>query len=290
MEVLSIAEEEVDIESMGYKEDLQRVHDKIDKLSKELRPVEARGSWNTPGVYVGLASLGVALIGLPIIFMTWLEPHLQNDLKNDISVEVTNQLKGPHQQIDTLSEQVNELKGEFEQFDKRALAKMRSTIEAAQQSGKEIPEAQLADFKSQVRQISTSVSDYWTTAAAIINYQSLLNQMRGQAPDPSKVSHPCVGVTSSGGIMSRDNVFDGVTFPNCVVDLDNETFIGVTFKDSVIRYHGGQTTLSNVQFINCRFVMDVKAHAKPRSPDLLFALLQSPTQKTVTLPSPATHS
>lgn len=45
--------------------------------------------------YLALASLGVTVIGIPIMFLAWIEPHLENDQKNEITLEVGNQLKEP---------------------------------------------------------------------------------------------------------------------------------------------------------------------------------------------------
>jgi hypothetical protein len=47
--------------------------------------------------------------------------------------------------------------------------------------------------------LPSSTEEYWATAATIINYQSLANQLEGRAPDPSKISHRCAGVTQGSG-------------------------------------------------------------------------------------------
>jgi len=40
-------------------------------------------------------SLVATVVGVPIAFLAWIEPHLQNDQKNQITIEVGNQLKEP---------------------------------------------------------------------------------------------------------------------------------------------------------------------------------------------------
>ena len=138
-------------------------------------------------------------------------------------------------------------------------------------------EKTMQEVARKLRQASTSSPDFWPTVAAIINYQSRINQMTGRAPDPAKVSTPCMGVT--GGVR---NTFDHFGLAGCVVDLDTQTFLNGIFKDSVIRYHGGQTTLRNVTFINCTFLLDLSSpKTSPEKSSLLFALLGSLDQKTV---------
>jgi hypothetical protein len=134
-----------------------------------------------------------------------------------------------------------------------------------------------------LHQTSQTTPDFWTTLAAIVNYQSMLEQLSGEAPDPSKVSEPCPGFTRRDGIViSYGNTFIGGIHSTCLVDLDSNTFTNVTFKDSIIRYHGEPTTLHNVTFINCTFLLDLGSiKTKPEKPALLLALLESPDQRIV---------
>ena len=146
----------------------------------------------------------------------------------------------------------------------------------------------LVDFKLAVRALLQSTAAYWKTVAALINYQSLIDQLSGRAPDPSTVSRVCGGVTDDparGVRGGRDNLFEGVIFSRCLVDLDVNAFHNVVFQDSVIRYKGGPMNLSNVRFINCRFVIDVPASAPANPPEnrLLFALLNSPSLTKIQL-------
>jgi hypothetical protein len=162
------------------------------------------------------------------------------------------------------------------------LSDIRATINTAETQRTILPPSQIAQFKKTIVATSPSVADYWTTMAAVINYQSLVNQMRGEAPDPAAVSSRCLGFTSGGNVLSYNNSFSGGDVSNCVVDLDEEQFHNITFHNSVIRYHGGPVILENVKFVNCRFVLELSA--KPESPakqNLLIALLGSRDQKNV---------
>jgi hypothetical protein len=157
----------------------------------------------------------------------------------------------------------------------RTLALVRAEIQVAEASGKTLPKTQLADYRKAVQALPASAFEYWTTVAAIINYQSKLNQMSGEAPDPATVSRPCEGITNEGRFISSGNTIANMHVSNCIADIDTDTFQNVTFVNSVIRYNGGSVTLMNVKFVNCRFVLNLPKNKKPVSPNLLTALLES---------------
>jgi hypothetical protein len=166
----------------------------------------------------------------------------------------------------------------------RVLATIRDEIEAAQRSGKPVPVATFVDYKNAMQELPPSEYAYWLTVATIINYESKLNQMSGSAPDPAKVSRPCWGVTNEGNYHSSGNTLEGATLSNCIVDLESGVFLNDTFVNSVIHYNGGSTTLTNVRFINCRFILNIQPNNSPASTTLLTALLNS-DQKNVSLPT-----
>jgi hypothetical protein len=164
----------------------------------------------------------------------------------------------------------------------RVLATIRAEIQVAQASGKLLPISDVNDYRDAVRALPASAHEYWTTVAAIINYQSLLNQMSGEAPDPATVSKPCPMFTNDQNHLSYGNTFNGFVISKCVVDLDNQIFKDVTFTNSVVRYRGGPVALNGVTFVNCRFVLGlVKAPSTRAQENLLLALFNSPDQKTI---------
>lgn len=171
------------------------------------------------------------------------------------------------------------------QAPRRILAVIRAEIQIAESRNTALSASKLADYRSAIHALPASTANYWVTVAAIINYQSLLNQKAGEAPDPSKISQPCLGVTSGASYESSGNVFIGVPIVDCIVDLDTEKFANVTFEDSVVRYHGGPVSLTNVRFVNCRFILDLPAgKGAPAHKDFLLALLDSPGQRDVRIP------
>ncbi len=156
---------------------------------------------------------------------------------------------------------------------------IRTDIKLAQDGQTTLSPSQLADFKAALRVLPSSAREYWITAADIINYQSLVNQLGGFAPDPRTLAKSCI--TGGPGIVSRSNIFSG-TFQNCIVDLDTQVFQDATFQNSVIRYRGGPVSLTNVRFINCWVALNLPAGpVTPTQQKLLLALLNSPDQKTV---------
>jgi hypothetical protein len=165
----------------------------------------------------------------------------------------------------------------------RVLATIRADIQIATSSGKVVPTLDLIDYKNAVQALPASAREYWTTVAAIINYQSLINQMSGEAPDPAKVSRPCIGITEGTGGY---NLIIGAPISHCVVDLDSthNALWNVVIKDSVIRYHGGPVNVSAV-FVNCTFILDLPPNKAPAQPVILYALLNS-DQRTVRVSTP----
>jgi hypothetical protein len=164
----------------------------------------------------------------------------------------------------------------------RVLAMIRTAIETAEFRGTLLPVSDVNDYRNAVQALPSSAHEYWTTVAAIINYQSLINQMSGEAPNPANVSKPCALLTNGGNLRSFNNSFTGFNVSNCVVDLDTQEFSNGTFTNSVVRYRGGPVTLDRVRFVNCRFVLGLKTPpSTPAQENLLLALLASPDQKTI---------
>jgi hypothetical protein len=174
-----------------------------------------------------------------------------------------------------LTQEVSELKGQFEQFNKQRLADIKGTVSRAESLGKLLSKEQLDSYKQLVENLPPSVPEYWITVASIINYQSWANQKLGSAPDPAAVSRHC---TASG----IHNIYAWSDFSGCVVYLDQSTFDHVTFTNSVIHYAGGPVRLNVVTFTNCRFIIDTNLPTQPQKPAFLRSLLAS-DQMTVNL-------
>jgi hypothetical protein len=167
------------------------------------------------------------------------------------------------------------------------LAMIQAAILTAQKSQEVLPVSYLANVKQGIQAIPNSTRNYWPAVAAIINYQSYLNQKNGHAPNPLKVARPCTGLTAGSG---GNNLIQGhIVIPNCILDLDttHNVLQGLIFKDSVIRYHGGQLDgIRGVTFVNCNFIVDVSSARPPLHPEILLALLQTDQQRVNLSTSP----
>jgi len=178
----------------------------------------------------------------------------------------------------------------------RVLAQVRNEIQFADTSGHPLS-VSLKDYRNTVLDMPTTAYAYWTTVAAIVNHQSKINQLNGTAPDPAMVSDICLGastgITRDGQHLfsSSGNSFSNSRIADCVVDLDGQSFNGVVFENSVIRYKGGPASLHAVRFVNCNFILNLPPQTRPASPALLVALLESPDQKNVDVAATtATHN
>jgi hypothetical protein len=168
----------------------------------------------------------------------------------------------------------------------RTLATIRVEIALAESHGDKLPDSTITDYRNAALELPSTAFDYWTTVAAIINYQSKLNQMSGEAPDPNKVARSCFMATTIPGITFNNSGISHTAVSNCVVDLDQKglTFDHILFRNSVIRYSGGPVNLIAVTFSNCSFQINIRQQAKPDAPKLLLAMVGSPDQKSITVP------
>jgi hypothetical protein len=142
-----------------------------------------------------LVTLLATAIALPIMLVSWIEPHLQNDLKSDVKNEVTDQLREPLKQIGEIARDVSEIKGKLEVLDPliRDLT-IKRIGEAGNLTSKEL-NARLPDLKhlatlakteklqiapQAIEKVGNKLAgigneDAWKTALDFLNYKSFLN-------------------------------------------------------------------------------------------------------------------
>lgn len=166
----------------------------------------------------------------------------------------------------------------------RALGIIQTELRTAQSSARLLPISDLDVYKNAVRALPQSAREYWTTIAEIINYQSFLNQKNGHAPDPARISRPCLGFTAGTG---GGNLFVGgpITLRGCVVDLDSthNAMTSAIIIDSVVRYHGGPVHVGSILFVNCAFELQLPPDKTPAQPAILYSLLNSADLRNVTI-------
>ncbi len=290
------------------------------------KPIDDKAAWHNPVRHGNFAQWGAIVVALSIPFILQhcnraisqgdetfglrVDKRIEDRLNpaiDKVNSHIDSKIDQLGQKIDGLSDRVSRVEGSLGKRisgvedrvnqqtslaklmdPSRVLATIRAEIQTAKSTGNILPVSDVVDYKNAVRALPPSANEYWQTIAAIINYQSLVNQMSGEAPDPATVSRPCFAVTNTDQIRADENEFVGANFVNCIVDLDTNKFHRTSFKNSVIRYHGSPTTLDNVTFINCLFELDITTHPKsPERSPLLLALLESPDQKIVKV-SPTT--
>ena len=255
------------------------------------------GRWQRHGnTAQWFAVIAACILGIINIAYTWYSRSAESDRKTSdehinaligdkldpairaINESVDKKLEPINSKLGELLEKIGDTEGQLKRLrgnPKKVLGTISAEIRAATDDKKIIPATRLAAYKDAIHKLSPSDPEFWPTVAAIINYDSFVNQKTGKAPDPKKVSKPC-GMLTQG----EYNAFIGGVYENCVVNLDTQVFQNVVFKNSVIRYHGQRITLINVQFVNCSFILDLPPKPEPEQ-KLLFALLDSPDQKTV---------
>jgi hypothetical protein len=261
--------------------------------------------WASVCIAAVAALVSISAIGLTIYWHSAASASANAD--EHVERLISKHLEPINQRLDHLAEQVNDALGQLKRIDEeiqrrrsinekpllsksatpnQILAAIRTKLRAAEKTKTALPDAALINYRKTVQALPNSEKDYWTTVAAIINYQSFLNRTFGNAPDPAKVSHPCLGLTAGSG---SDNVIQGYRIAHCVVDLDttHNVLEDLVIRDSVVRYHGGPVALRNVVFVNCSFVLDpANFPNNPAQPGLLLSLLDS-DQKQIKL---STHS
>jgi hypothetical protein len=285
--------------------------DMADRKQKTAPPTRAPKF--SPSTFGTVAQLASAVLSLAAILLTLyfhyeadtskaLDDHVSLIVADKIDTAVRGVNTGIDQKleplirkIDDLSSKVADAEGQLKrlrasdpQASRRELTAIRAEIKSAQNNSVQLQPAKLEEYRAAVRSIPSTTAQYWSTVAAIVNYRSFLDQMNHNAPDPSVVSRQCPGITNAAPGASFNNSYAGINVSDCIVDLDTNSFQRSTFRDSVIRYHGGPVFLEQVQFLNCRFLLDlpstpVATPPRPQADQILMALLDAPDQKHVTL-------
>jgi hypothetical protein len=192
--------EVIDCDDMGQKElsaSLAKLTGRVTSLEKKTSstnksPQEEK--WNTDR-WIAFGILVFTVIGVPIILGSWIESHIQTDLKSGIKNEVTDQLKEPLKQISEIAGDVREIKGKLEIL---APLIQEITIKRLGEVGNldskdllaRLPElrhlANIAKTESVTvkpetvekvgqKLIAAGTTDAWNTALDFVNYKSFLN-------------------------------------------------------------------------------------------------------------------
>jgi len=177
--------------SMGYKEDLQRVHAKIDSTFRDLsaRPAPVSG-WQKAGPI--MAACSFLLAGFVAYTV-----HSAGDMKTQVTLEVASQLKDPTAKIGTISSDIAEMKGKLEVLDplirglatkhlseavslnlKELLARLpelQATVLSAKQGGIKIQPDVIKQLGMKLVDVGGQNVSSWNAAMDFLAYRSFIN-------------------------------------------------------------------------------------------------------------------
>lgn len=169
--------------------------------------------------------MGIIVIPLVAVIagmFGWLEPHLKGDLRDDIKLEVNEQLKDPIKQLNDIQNDVKEIKWKLEVLDPviRDLTtkkiqnannlppeQVKSTINLAKAENICVDEKTIREIGSQLIKTGERNEDKWSAALMLLDYRSFLNIGSKEIPvilDP---------VPAAQTIVYRSNIPPGYSSP-----------------------------------------------------------------------------
>jgi hypothetical protein len=193
---------DLDLDDMGQKE----LSTLVEKLTARITAIEKKIGLGTSesingkrdkGFLVALVALVVSAVGLPIMLISWIEPHLQNDLKNDVKIEVGEQLKQPLQQINELAGDIREIKGKLEVLNpliqqlihKRisesknlSPAELKNLVQLAKRENVKLDSREIKVTADKLLAESKTNPDAWNATLALLDYKSFVNPSLPNAP------------------------------------------------------------------------------------------------------------
>jgi len=171
-------------------QDLQKIHAKIDHVADQLKLVTAPHKWKNPTFLISLFTLVATIIALPIMLASWIEPHLHNDLRNDVTIETQTQLKDTQKQINDMAGDISAINGQLKVLEpliQDMIAKqmrsaatlspdqLKDVAQLARERRVKIAPADVANAGNKVLQEAKTNPKAWDATLAVLDYRSLLN-------------------------------------------------------------------------------------------------------------------
>jgi hypothetical protein len=248
---------------------LQSLEDKLRNIEKDVSAIQGRLSVPTektsPILIVFLTICGTAMLW----YLGWLGTTVVG-LRTEIKT-----VSGDVQNLTTVMLPSALNAASNDPTNPTNIELVSKVLETAKQ--KNIPIRQQAIVQAGTKFIEAAKTDQraWPAAVQLINYRSTLTP----ASVPPFPQGRCLPVSPDAtGIVTT---VGSVTLEGCVQDLDHVRWENVDFQNVTIVYHGGETVLQNVHFINCQFTL---AYLPP-SQTLGESLLAS-NAVSITLPTP----
>jgi hypothetical protein len=245
-------------------------------ISKAAKPKD----YGLFGIIVALISLVVTIIGLPIMLLTWIEPHLENDQKNEISLEVGNQLKDPIAKMEDANSHLAKIEGTLDelkpfihdvishQFENVAklpaqaigerLPALANLFAIAKDQGIKMNPEVATSLSAKLLKINSNAPDYWPLLGNFVSVRSPERNLAEGLPDcvdsrpkPSEIPTSM----SDSSSWSHFKIMPSI-YTNCRFTLDSERDSQllalvmksgsplIAFQHCVIVYKGGEVNLT----------------------------------------------
>ena len=247
--------------------------------------------WNRPWV---IAIGGTIVGGLLVWGIGAFLSHNAQDLKRDITMEVTAQLVPIQDKLQKMAEDIAKIKGadgiaqgsapslpgsalqKFAKMDQaelsHQLAKVADAVSEAQKKGAVVDNLDsVAAVQKTLSVLPLDTPDAIRATSAIINYASFVREKKGLFPNVETVrAKPCQFINLGDGPINviRFEVARA-TLGGCGQRPDGLSLKDVTFQNAILTYNGGAIVLENVTFINCLFVISLPS--RPSGPAKRFA-------------------
>lgn len=281
---------------MGYKEDLHRVHQKIDDLAKLLPSQTGQDHairWYRNPLLLAIVGvigscLGAYLVAQWKVNQRREDVALEQRIDNRIDNLINPKLGSINENISKLREDIAYLKARVEDATPRKivgfsklpmnevganLSDISKTISDARAKQIISPPEAVIDLRNKLAQVQPRNAAFWAAFSSVISYQSLVAERTNIFPDAEKVRNkPCQTIGISPRLMIP---FENVHLRGCGQKLDNGSWKDSSFEDMIITYDGGPVRLENVTFKNCIFEVSFPKTPPPPAQKVAQALLSA---------------
>jgi hypothetical protein len=249
------------------------ISEKLDEITKTNSQL-AKPSWGSQLPAILISNALTLVIALLVARWQYGKTHDAEDLKRDIALEVTSQLKPIQGDINKIREDVAKIKGAdgiAQSTPPNDIPAIKQDLAVAQAKGLSPNPARLEAFRSRLLASSQADKDYWPAVFYLIIFRS-----RYALVDPSAIKP--AGIRFAGG--GRDN-----TFANTSLELSGPgELTDSTFTNCIIKFSRKEPLkMKNVRFINCAFVFEVTASPTPEMKSLGDELIRAANPKDITI-------
>jgi hypothetical protein len=278
---------------VGYREDLHKIHKKIDDLAKLL---PSQGSQERAVHWYGNPLL-VAIVGIigsglvAYLVARWQVNQAREEAALDQRIDgrIDLKLQPIGKDISKLREDMAYLKAKVEDATTRkivgfsklqkaevqaSLVDISKTIEDARTKQIISPPGALIELRDKLAQVQPRNHVFWVAFSNVISYQSLIAEKMGIFPNVEKArNQPCsfLKLAPAWGLVA----ISSLSFRGCGQKLDNGSWKDITFEGAIVTYDGGPVRLENVTFKNCIFEISFPGSPPPPAQKVAEALLSA---------------